>query len=180
VLVEHHHDLVTLLPQAVEKKLAEERAKQAREAAVAQKEAEEAAAAAEAAATAAKVEEERAAAAAAAAKKAEIAEATAKAEADERKWKLMQQQMDDAAETAAKREAEKKAEEEQRVGSRACEYCPSGCVDHSVPASLLASMNFVVLPRDEEATRGGSPEGGSQGFRTQGEGGGGSGGGGGW
>jgi hypothetical protein len=49
------------------------------------------------------------------------AEATAKAAADERKWKMMQQQLDEAAEVAAKKEAEKKVEEEQRVGSRACE-----------------------------------------------------------
>ena len=34
----------------------------------------------------------------------------------------MQKQLDDAAEAAAKTEAEKQAEEEQRVGSRACEY----------------------------------------------------------
>ena len=39
----------------------------------------------------------------------------------QRKWKLMQKQLDEAADAAAIKEAEKLAEEEARTGSRACE-----------------------------------------------------------
>ena len=72
------------------------------------------------------------------------AEATAKAAADERKWKMMQQQLDEAAEVAAKKEAEKKVEEEQRVGSRACESPPSAlCLPLLTPSHMQCGVACI-------------------------------------
>ena len=57
----------------------------------------------------------------------------------------MQKQLDDAAEAAAKTEAEKQAEEEQRVGSRACEYfsLSRACARTAPSAASCASASVA-------------------------------------